>query len=649
VVLVGPVDVASAHHFYAGISRAPALSLLEALLLMLGGTRPDGGRRYEEIVVVNAGIGVDPLDKPEEEVISLRTPTGGSLKHGENWETWWYRRPAKQRRDLTPDDASRPSPRRKRWAEPDASNETMFPVQLLAESGAKFPNRFRQLRQIVERLSTESHSALLLVELASLNYYRPSQEVIEGHSQLSGEALKYLMWLKDWINGRSLRPTSRLDVIFYSRNGAQLDAFMNNGLPERPAQREQSGAINWPQFVYNGRNIHVIRFPGGPHPWGDMFSARDARFERIDGCPSDAQTGQSAFPGRTLRALLRGRSPSGEPVRLRFGAPNPVVPSRTTSVLDIDAAFWAKVDVEAIEAALDRRYFGARQTQAVTGFLAELRWRRKLCQTEPTRLETNEVRARWKQNSSLVLWGKGGGGKSFFGETIAPLLFGHDALLFECQKTRSTWQFQAQFFGAPPGYQNSDTLTAAGAHLVGNRGYAVVILDEFQEIHPENFADGVKTIYGLVQNRIYSASTPQLHGNQPIPLWNTIFVATANLDSWPPASVSETDRGAIMRRFRAYEILELNDEQVTEFVRWKLCRVIEDQLSGVTFCHCEPLLGEIRRLGLAERTPDLLAKKLQSDEGPIAAVLSALARSGVTVGNAPAYFDVTALVREALE
>ena len=605
-------------------------------------TRPGGGLRYQEILVVNAGSDVGELDKPEDEIISVRAADGSRVLRGQDWETWWYRRPQNARPEA-PRQGGQPSPRRMAAWEATSANDHPEPV--LAESGTEFPNRFRRLKRIIEQLSSASHPSLLLVEIGALDYHRPPHGVIERHSLLSDEAQRHLDWLRDWINSRRPDGGSQLDVVFYSRNPAHLSAFTDSGLPARPAN---SPDLNWKQFVYRGRNLPTVRFPGGPHPWGDVFSARDAQFDRIDGSPSDSPKEQQIYPGRTLRALLRGRSRSGQPVRLRFGAPPPVVPERSPDAPGIDAAFWSRIDVEAIEAALDRSYFGSRQTPAVADLMAELHWRRQVCLTAPGRLDSNEVRARWAQNSALVLWGEGGGGKSFLGLTIARLIFGSDAFLFSCQNAQSPVQFQAQFFGSAAGYVGSTQRPPVCEHLMQTRGYTVIILDEFNRIEPDNFAEGVKQIYGLVQDRVYKASNQEVHGGRPLPLWNTIFVATANLDAWPPAGVQNTDRGAIVRRFRAHEIRELSEEQVAEFVRWKLCRTIEDDLSGVAVCHCEPL-PIFRAMGFNERTPDQLAKRMQANDGPIERVLGALVRSGVTVESAPAYFNITALAREALQ
>ena len=661
-VAVMPEAGPSPHHFYAGVARAPAVSFLEALLLLLGGDDEAGRRRYDEIVVINAGVrwndgmpsdSAGP-DKPPEETIRL--PQG---KRGAVWCTWWFRRPPEptsaNRVSEDSPEQGRPDPlnRRRRWADvarQEANAAAMadeYPDQVPAtEAGPQLPKRHKALRDILVALSKRSHPTLLLLEIAVLDY--PStNDVPQDHGQISDDGLEQMAWLPQWIDERVETP-SQLDLVLYSRNRRRIEAFLGPGLPRRP----EGLTGQWHATSYHGRNLPIVEYPWGPFPWGESLFSGDRGFQELDGTAHDSPEGRRSYPGRTLRALLRGQAGSdGQTPRLRLGAVRPLVPPRGAATT-IDRVFWSQVDVAALRSSLEKAYFGASDNQPITNLLATIEYMQEVAAeiTDPASFH-EAVRSRWTQASSLLLWGEGGTGKSFLGELLGDLVFGHEPLLVSCQQTGGGSHqdpvsvFRSRFFGPPAGFVGGDQLTDVGQHLVTTDGLTVVILDEVNDIAPGDFGRSMKTLYGVLHDREYSPQNPGLIVGRRIPLWNTIFVLTANLAGFPPKGTRPQDREAMARRVTDHEFRLLDDEQVERFVPWYLPRAVEKKLGQRMVCTCGPLEPAlVRNLGLEQRSPDRLTKELD----PMAEEASSRVRARLEGREWPLLVDITDAVREAL-
>lgn len=648
------------HHFYAGIARAPALSFLEALLLVLGGNLPDGRRRYEEIVVINANLlwNEQDLDKPPDEIIRLSSASG-PVERNADWATWWFRKPASVNAAKTAAGGDRPDPKNRetrrqlynqpRQAAEDSDAARQFPLQITATvSGEKYPNRHRELKQIVEMLASRQHRTLLLLELAVLDYPTPDSAPAD-HGTIVEKGIEAMRWFPAWINARSESP-GPLDVVLYGRNRRRLEAFLGDGLPRR--RQGQGHAGEWQTSSYHGRNLVWIEYPCGPFPWGERLFTGDRGFEPRDGTRDDSPEGRRSYPNRTLRALLRGETPSGEVSRIRFTSVRPVPPPRPDPHERIDREFWSRIDLPALRQALARDYFGSETNRAVQGLLSTIEVMQENARVilDPRDFH-DSVAERWRQTSTLFLWGEGGTGKSYLGQVLAELVYGHHGHLVRCQESGGGGHrdpvsgFRSRFFGAPPGYVDSDRLTDAGRHLVETQGFTTLVFDEVNMIAPDDFGHSMRVLYGVVHDRTYSPQNPHLTQNRPISLWNTIFILTANLSRFPPPGLEVQDQQAVTRRVSAHELKLLDDGEVPGFVQWYLPRAVENALGGVAMCTCADLTEELGRLQLLSRSPDKLRKELT---GVVEAVQGSLREAGITPATSPLILDITAAVREAI-
>jgi hypothetical protein len=271
--------------------------------------------------------------------------------------------------------------------------------------------------------------------------------------------------------------------------------------------------------------------------------------------------------------------------------------------------------------------------------------------TDPQKFH-DAVADRWRKASTLLLWGEGGTGKTYLGKILSDLVFGDHRDPFPCQQSSSGGQdnlgygFKARVFGSPPGYIGSERLTSVGQQFFETRGFTVMIFDEIQTIAPPaNFGEGMKPLYDLVYERKYMPENSALTHNRPIWLWNTIFVLTANLPSFPPPGVAQHDQTAIVRRVSAHEVKLLRDDEVAAFVQWHLPRAVQFRLGGVAVCTCDDLTREFRRLRLLNRSLDLLRSELEPTLDRIMGILRA---RDVTPSNAPLALDITDAVRKAI-
>ncbi|HVR97933.1 MAG TPA: hypothetical protein VMW27_15045 [Thermoanaerobaculia bacterium] len=664
VVAAVPAGEPPVHHFYAGVTRAPAVSFLEALLLALGGDLPEnGGRRYEEIVVISASRkwNENNLDKPPEEILRLSLPGGATAERGGDWSTWWYRKPpmAEGREASRPADGGRPDPlgkgrgaRAERWADfgQKPSNSTTaseFPLRITCtEQGRKFPDRHRELMQIIETLQERPHRTLLLLEVSVLDYATPESAPADHH-EISEEGIRHMARFPAWIDAQSERK-GRLDVVIYSRNRNRVDAFLGAGLPRKPDRYQGE----WPFCAYHGRNLIRVEYPCGSYPWGERLFVNDRGFEPRDGTPGDSPQGRRSYPNRNLRGLLRGETPSGQVARLRFAAARPLPPPRPEPHDLIDREFWSRIELPVLRSALDREYFGARENAALTELLDTMTFMQDRGRNilDPQDFHA-AVEKRWLKASTIFLWGEGGTGKSHLGMVLGDLVYGHSPLTVLCQEAGGggggdpATNFRAYFFGAPAGYQDSDHLTSVGLHLVTTQGFTVVVLDEANKIAHGDFGSSMQVLYGIVHDRKYTPMNPILTQNRPISLWNTVFVLTANLPKFPPPDVKPEDRKAITRRFSDYEMKVLDEEGAVRFSQWFLPRAIEKTLGGVAICTCDDLTGELARLRLQGRSPDTIQKELGN---VIDRASESLEEAGITPVRCPSLLDVTEYLREAL-
>jgi hypothetical protein len=670
VVTVKPAGPpADHHHFYAGVARAPALSFLEALLLVLGGNREDGCRRYEEIVVATAGTSWsgDDLQRSLEEALMLPS-TADPAERGGAWGVWWYRRPPLAATAATarsaapaPETGGRPDPggpRREsrlgaygnvgtaaqiaRAGGPGAA----FPLQISAtETGDRFPKRCVELGAIIETLERRTHRTLLLLELGVLDYPSPEQAP-RGHAEITGTGPTSLLWLPHWIDARSGK-RHLLDVVLYSRNRQVVEAFQGSGLPRRPANHPG----RWPTVAYQGRNVVGIEYPCGAFPWGPQF-AGDGGFKPLDGAARDGHEQRGSYPNRTLKALLRGESLSAGGARLKIADVRPTPPPHGGASAWIDREFWSRVEVQLLRESLRREYFGAENSKAVQDLLGAIEFMQRKAQTigDPE-LFHNTVKARWQRASALFLWGDGGMGKSFIGKLLAPLVYGvGDPPIIKCQEMgdghgQGTGHFRNQFFGPAPGYFNADVPTIIGRHLIETQGFTVVILDEVNRIAPQ-FEDSMFVLFGILEDRQYLPGNASLVDHKPINLWNTIFVLSANLSSFPPPEVPAQNRSAIERRVSAHHIKTLDRDGIHEFGQWYLPTTLEKRLGGVVVCSCSDLRDDIAGLAIEATNPDVLIK---THLDPVVdTAQSALEQQGITSLTSPLFLDVTGVLRHAL-
>jgi hypothetical protein len=662
-------DAANHHHFYAGVARAPVISFLEALLLALGGDLADGCRRYQEIVVAGAGRSWSEgdLDRSSEEVFRL-PGARGPVEWGATWGVRWYRSPppapspaaAAAAAPGAPGDAERPDPRgglrgeRRRGqysgiVQEAAGGSAAFPVQIDAEEGTDFPKRYDALRKLVEMLEQRSHPTLLLIELGMLDYASPDQ-ASEEHARITGVGIERMAWFQGWIDGRS-GEHRRLDAVLYSRNRGVVDAFLGAGLPRRPSRL---GRGAWQGVAYQGGNLTVIDYPCGPFPWGERLFTGDRGFARRDGSARDLPDRRAAYPQRTLKALLRGESASGEVARLRFAELRPTPPPRPERSTLIDREFWLHVETSLLRQALQRQYFGAAGNQAVGELLETLEFMQRQARSFRDPLSFHQaVRDRWIKASAIFLWGEGGTGKSYLGKLLAPLLYGQpNPVLFSCQEAGGGHQgdpvsgFRNRFFGPAPGFLGSDRLTEAGGLIIASGGFTVIIFDEVNKIAPGNFVESMEVLFALLEDRRYLPGNPGLVHDEAVNLWNTVFVMTANLDSFPPEGVPRQNREAIRRRVSPHEFRLLDEEGVATFAQWYLPQAVEERLGGAVVCTCGDLRAQIARLALAGRAPDSLRKELARYADTARENLES---AGIAAGTAPLILDVTEALRQVLQ
>jgi hypothetical protein len=316
----------------------------------------------------------------------------------------------------------------------------------------------------------------------------------------------------------------------------------------------------------------------------------------------------------------------------------------------IDRAFWSSIDIPLLRQSLQKEYFGADQNQALQNLLKTIDFMQRQAKTilDPESFH-RVVQDRWMQASVILLWGEGGTGKTYLSRLLAPLVYGHPGYLYQCQG--SGWSqfgdqfsgFRSGFYGTPPGYQGSDRLTDVGRHLAETGGFTVITLDEVDGIVPGDFGSSLRTLFDLLWDRTYLPSNASLTWDDPISLWNTIFVLTANLPAFPPPGLPREERKALTRRISAYEIRWITGEAVLAFAQWYLLGRLESMLK--VFCTCGDLSQEIRRLGLGGGSPYLLSRRL----APILDVaLHELEEVGISPATAPPALDVTAILRQAL-
>lgn len=521
-----------------------------------------------------------------------------------------------------------------------------FPLQISAtETGDRFPKRCVEVSAIIQILERRPHRTLLLLELGVLDYPSPEQAP-RAHAEITGTGPASLLWLPQWIDARS-GGRHRLDVVLYSRNPQVVEAFQRSGLPRRPPNHTG----RWPAVAYQGRNLVAVDYPCGGFPWGQRF-AGDCGFKALDGAARDGYAQRGSYPNRTLKALLRGESLSGGGARLKIADVRPTPPPRGAASTWIDREFWSRVEVHLLRETLRREYFGAEDSKPVQELLAAIELMQRKAQTiADPELFHNTVKARWQRASALFLWGDGGVGKSFIGKLLAPLIYGvNEPPIVMCQQgggghAQDVGYFRNQFFGPAAGFEGGRELTTIGHHLDETQGYTVLILDEVNTIAPQ-FKDSMVVLFGILEDRQYLPGNASLVGHKPINLWNTIFVLSANLSSFPPPEVPSESRGAIERRVSAHHIRTLDREGISQFGQWYLPATLEKRLGGVVVCTCGDLRDDIAGLAIEAESPDALIK---DHLDPIVETAQcALEQQGITSLTSPLFLNVTGALRHAL-
>lgn len=645
LVLVSPAEGLNPHSFSVGTGHAPVGSLLGALLLTLGG-EDETGRRYAEIVVHTAGPqdGEGQLDRPESELVRV---SGSEIVFGAEWRCQSYRAAAALAAGSPPPADSKPSKlkalRQARGSGGAGSSDPGYASIDRTVHGVEYPQRVAGLRALITTLEARPHRTLLVLDLAVLDYPRPERAPAD-HTEITDVGIRTMRWLRDWAESR---PASLLDVVLYTRNRARADALVTTGLPRLPAGAHISAGQ---QVALSPGRVTRIDWQWGAYPYGEDF-AGDAAFRA---CDDDEEGGDSAAAqraGHTLPQLLHG-GVAGRPVRLSISTARPVPPDLKRRSGLIDRRFWAAVDIETLELALGREYYGAAHSPAVVGLIAALRSLRSAAQAEPDPQRFHDTAMPlWNRASTLMFWGEGGTGKTYFGKVLCRLLFGHEACLFrsnECgPSTRGrAMSFDNRFFGVAPPWEGCDAASEVGRHLHDTSGYTVLIIDEVATIVPGDFTACTQPLYTVLDERRFEGKNPSVIGGGSVSLWNTIIILTANLPSFPPPDVGPEHRRAVSRRMLPTEQALLTDAQVVDCARWHLARRIETSLQGVAVTRCSGLDREIAALRLQGRTP----ADLENELAPRAErAVEAMRAARVTAQNAPLLLDVTPFVAAALK
>ena len=656
-VLIYPAQAKQPHHFYAGVARAPALSLLEAILCTLGGRlKPEGPVRYEEIVVVSADRPAGAITPP----LSLRAPDGTSVTRDDRRAVWCYRSappPAADSSSESPEEEDADSGPRKRRARlgrasryeaaTNASSPAAFSdfdIQVpMTDAGPAYAERVASLRRILETLSSRAHRSLLVVCLDVLDYRSPGESL--EHSRLQGDAALELGTLQRWIDAAAAGTSHRTDLVLYSEDTDIAALFAGAGLPRQPAQVAHHH-LDWPTVRYNGHNLHHVAWPCGTHPLGDDFTHGTA-FSVHAGTSKAPSHDQLGYASRTLGAWLRGQ----DGARLRMGGAKPTVPEFDDGQL-ISRAFWSQVDLPGVMNQLAGVFFEPHHLRCLVGdgrdgkplglFDAMAYMQGVAREVHSNQAFHDRVKDVWQRSSRLLLWGEGGTGKSFVGKELSTVLFGNRYNPIGCQAYTDEKALSRGLYGSETGLVGSQDDTAFLKQLRTTHGFTVMILDEVGHINKHDFSAGIALLYGILEERTATPNNTQL---APVSMWNTIIIMTANLPSFPPPGVGAEHHTAIRRRMTDYEYVPLTQEEARRFARWYLVEQMQEHLGHVAVCS----LGDLAALDTGPPlplTPSALVPYVQ--RLLVDPVRSALASAGITKDQGDVLVDLTPFARQAL-
>jgi hypothetical protein len=661
VVLIAPSDP-EPHHFYAGITRPPVRSMLDAILLALGGRLPDGALRYEEIVVVSTGTQYDEQgrDCPIDEAVVLDGSGSEAVVRGDDWRTWWYRRPRAAQRPAPPAPGEiNTRPRPLAAAAPPRERFGRFDVDVPGHSGINFPNRHQALKQIVDGLQARSHRTLLIVNLAALDYPTPDgidDATAHDHARIHDVGIRDMRWLPRFIDGYEGLSASTLDVVLYSRNSSRIAAFRGEGLPRPP----RTWLRLWPRTNYNGSNLHAVSFPCGPYPWGNVFS-HDAGFREPDGGQRSSRHALAQYHLRTLPRLLRGRSTAGDVTRLRAGNVAPRPPVVTGPAQGLDRAYWAALDVPAVEAAFRRQYFAggsitceatiepAPQRGLIDNLFDVMRMLQELASNNSREFTSQATFKQWRSASTILLSGTAGTGKSLFGKALCPLLFGHEAHVFRCAELGGgggadpAAHMKFKLFGASHPYEGAGELTPTAVHLTQHHGFTVLIFDEIEKAISTDLQSAFSPLYNLLELRVYEPSNGQPATN----LMNAVVILTSNLSAWPPESISGENHGGIERRVLPWRYGPLSQDQMRQCAEWFLVKHIQERLDQTAVCYCSRSVAAVERLSLLAKVPSAVESDLRG-QGYVRQVEAVLSERKLTADTVTPLLDVAPLLEVAL-
>lgn len=499
-------------HYYTGVTTAPCASLLQSLLLAIGGRLVgdrDSELRYKVIAVASAGdTGVHGdtggADYPEQFAVR------GKPVHG---PTFWFQRVAKG------DGSGADLVRRRRGVEPTPPGHQSEVIPL--ETGARFPSRHIFFSQKVTELLALNVRAALLIDVACLDLLRDDDAA--AHQEV--EDVGKMHAFKDLLG----RPP--LDIFFYGRNLTRTQSLLGEGLPNKRQVRvngEPALPTRWRQFTLRGKRAVEIEWPT-TGPVDDLFNVNpvDGEANRLKEC---LETHRLARP-RARAEQRRGLEP-----RKR------------------DHAFWSGIEWSAVIQDLATNYF--LRTGDDTSPL------RKLLDLAGDPATSDKA---WKTASNLVLFGAAGMGKTSFAKQLCNAVFGHDAFVLQVPQAN----FEKTFLGAEPSFIGSDVLQPVGRHILATRGYTVVCLDEIGNLRNMEEA---KCLFRFVDERQYSPLAAHLVPGGSVPAWNTIIVATGNLPEWPPSTLQADVRDAFERRFTPVRFDRVRDEELPEFVAFAFRR-----------------------------------------------------------------------------